>query len=204
MNRRPARLLLVMTTTTLLAVPGAAAAADEIGLSRDGRTWSAELAEPLFDPAFRWVPGDVETASFLVRNQAADTGDLTIDVIGTRVDTLLETGDLEVATRAGDGDWVAVSEPGTHRLSRTTVAAGAQERVDVRVSFDPASTNASQLTQLALRFTVRLSDSRAGSDAGAGLLPDTGAPRVAGLLVVAVGAVVGGLVLASRKENRRG
>ena len=52
-------------TAATAAPPGGA-----IELSVDGQTWSADLAADLFDPAFRWVPGDTETASLLMRSRA--------------------------------------------------------------------------------------------------------------------------------------
>lgn len=217
MTRLLLGLLLALAATGTLASP--AHAADELGLSRDGTSWSGSLDEPLFDPAFRWVPGDEEIESFFVRNQSSDAGELEIDLLGTPVDSLLETGDLEVATRVEGGRWVGVSETGYQPLSRARVAAGDSRRVDVRVRFDEASTNQSQETRLAFDFRVRLSqalpgdgsDGDAGDDGdadgdtdGSGVLPATGAPSSAWLLVFATSCVVVGGVLASRTEHRDG
>jgi len=69
MTRRLA-LRVVLCGACLVAPAAPARAADELGSSTDGRTWVSSLATPLFAPSFRWVPSDVETASFYVRNQA--------------------------------------------------------------------------------------------------------------------------------------
>ena len=62
----------ITTAALILLTATPAVAADEIGLSSDGFSWGSTLPQPLFDPAFRWVPGDRETASFWVRNQSGD------------------------------------------------------------------------------------------------------------------------------------
>ena len=166
MTRLLVGLLLALVATWTLASP--ALAADELGLSRDGTTWSGSLDGPLFDPAFRWVPGDEEIESFFVRNQSRDGGDLEIDLLGTPVDSLMETGDLEVSTRVDGGPWVGVSETGYQPLSRARVAAGDSQRVDVRVRFDPTSANQSMETRFAFDFRVRLSQALPGDRDGDG------------------------------------
>jgi hypothetical protein len=197
------RLLVAALVLTLTAAP--AHAADELGLSRDGVTWAPELADPLFDSSVRWVPGDVRAESFFVRNQTALDGRLSIDILGTSIHTLLDTGDLDIDAQGAGGAWVAVSTPGTHRLlSEGSVPAGSARKVVVTVRFDSASTNASQLKSLELAFRVRLvqdvagdgSDDPGGSgDSGDGssILPGTGAPSmwwgIAGLMTLGIGVV---------------
>ena len=139
----------------LTAAP--AQAADELSFSRDGVTWAAELADPLFDSSVRWVPGDERTESFYVRNETAQTGRLAIDILGTPVHTLLGTGDIDIDAQGAGGDWTSVSTPGAHRLlSDGSVPADSARRVDVTVHFDSASTNESQLKSLELAFRVFL------------------------------------------------
>ncbi|KQY59141.1 hypothetical protein ASD11_05995 [Aeromicrobium sp. Root495] len=220
MKRHLLRLLVM--AMTLLAAPVAAQAADELGLSTDGKTWSSSLTTPLFDPDMRWVPGDTETSAFWVRNQSQDRGTLEIDVLGSQVDSLLETGDLSVATRVGNGRWTSISTPGRQELSRATVAARDVQKVAVRVSFDPLSPNFSQLKDLRLNFEVRLtqfSDVAAGGagldgngdgngakgdgDGGGlrGLLPDTGT-EIGLTWALLAGVLLGGGLLLISTKNR--
>jgi hypothetical protein len=180
------RLLAVALVLLLTAAP--AHAADELGLSRDGVTWTPQLTDPLFDSSVRWVPGDVRSESFFVRNQSSADGRLSIDILGTSIHTLLDTGDVDIDAQGAGGAWVVVSSPGTHRLlSEGSVPAGGVREVVVTVHFDPASTNVSQLKSLELAFRVNLvqdvaadgsdgSDGADGDDDGSGILPDTGAP----------------------------
>jgi LPXTG-motif cell wall-anchored protein len=184
-------------------------------LSRDGVTWTPELVDPLFDSSVRWVPGDERTESFFVRNDSAQAGRLAIDILGTPVHTLLDTGDLDIDAQGAGGAWVSVSTPGTHRLlSDGSVPADDARRVDVTVHFDSASTNVSQLKSLELAFRVSLvqdvdedgsdsdgSDGSDDSDDASGLLPDTGAPSpwwaLGGLVTLGIG------LLMSRRTPRR-
>lgn len=187
-----------------------ASAANELGLSSNGTTWSATLPTPLFDPAFRWVPGDVEESSFYVRNQSSETGVLRVDMMDTAVRSLMETGDLEVAARVGAADWVAVTTAGAQTLVEDEqIPAGGVRRVDVRVSFDPLSPNTSQAQLFDLRFDVNLSQEASvlppagpgdGDGDGSGTdnngnLPGTGSTLSRGLLLLAVTLCAGGLGL---------
>jgi hypothetical protein len=200
------RLFVAGMVMMLTAAP--AQAANELGLSRDGITWAPELADPLFDSSVIWVPGDVRSESFFVRNQTQLDGRLSIDILGTSIHTLLDTGDLDIDAQGAGGAWVSVSTPGTHRLlSEGSVPAGSARKVVVTVHFDPASTNESQLKSLELAFRVRLvqdltadgsdgSDGSGGSgdsDDGSSMLPGTGAPPmwwgIAGFAALGVGVV---------------
>lgn len=194
--------------------PGPAFAADEIGLSNDGVHWSPDLATPLFDPGFRWVPGDRETASFWVRNQSEDGARLEIVVLGDGIDSLMTTGDLSVTIGSENGGASSTMTTGRQLLSSRPVEAGETERIDVTIAFDSAATNQSQVKALDLRFEVRLTQSLAGSDdhsddsddgddAGrVGVLPGTGGASwwllPAGWLSVAAGWLA---VLAVRRRE---
>lgn len=199
---------------------GSAHASDEIGLSTDGSTWASILPEPLFASAIRWVPGDSRTESFFVRNQASDDGDLSVRVLASAQDDLMETGDLRISARSGEGPWSRVDEPGTHVLVERVLAPGERERVDVRVDFDPASTNVSRLRSLDLQLDARLTrsvpdpagerdekalvgDEEIVSDAGerfgvGGLLPGTGGAAFWLLLLAGAAAVAGAATLTHR------
>lgn len=138
-----------------LAGAGALGAAAEIGLSRDGVTWSERLAEPLFDPGLRWVPGDRRTAEFHVRNQTSDPALLAVELTTSAPDDLVVTGDLTITARTPGGTSTAADAPGTTRLvTDAPLAPGAALPVSVTVEFDAGSPNRSQ--GLALTFGLRV------------------------------------------------
>ncbi len=187
----------------LLLAPTAASAQDaRIGLSSDGVTWVGSLDAPLFDPGFTWVPGDEQVRSFYVRNQSVDPAVLSVEILGRSSDSLIETGDLAVSARGGDGPWTQTTAPGTHVLvSSVDASTGDPRRIDVQVAFDPASTNVSQVRQLDLDLRVTLRQVGIGDD-GSGVLPTTGGPAllwaVTGLFLVALGIVT---TRTRQKEN---
>ena len=220
---------LVVLGGVVIAVSASAApavAADELGLSRDGKNWSSTIGGPLIGGPVRWVPGDSSTARFYVRNQAGDVGDLTVDVTGTRAGSLLDSGDIHIAARGGGGPWTSVNQGGTHRLvTSPRIPAGETRAVDVRVSLDPAATNGSQFLSADLYFRVTLTDASimdgptpgsvvggptpvvdgrasVGDElaAGGGKLPGTGSPELgwfAGFGAILVGI---GLALTRRRQ----
>jgi hypothetical protein len=154
---------LVAAASTVVLWPIAAHAADELELSNDGATWASSLPAPLFDSNFHWVPGDRQERSFWVRNRSHDGAVLDIAVLGTTVDSLLDTGDLDVEVRAGNGAWHSTDQAGRHELvSSMPVAAGQREKVTVAVDLDAASVNQSQVKKLALSFEVRLTQDVTG------------------------------------------
>ncbi|NRQ50535.1 LPXTG cell wall anchor domain-containing protein [Aeromicrobium stalagmiti] len=196
----------------LVLILGAAlpAAADpEVGLSDDGVTFGPRLTEPLYDPAVVWVPGDERVRTFYVRNESDDDARLSIDVLGSTVDSLMDTGDLSVSARGDGGPWQGVSTAGTHRLvSGVDLPSGDVSRVDVEVALDPTSVNSSQRRRLDVDFRVRLVQKPAGvEDAGEtvdppdGLLPDTGGP-VTWVVLVAACLIGGGTILTSRRHEK--
>ncbi|VXB39964.1 hypothetical protein [Aeromicrobium sp. 9AM] len=191
----------VALTVLVIGAASPAAADTEIGLSVDGATWAPTLTAPLFDPDLRWVPGDTRSATFYVRNQSDDVATLSVDVLGTALHTLLDTGDLRISAR-GDGiDWRATSRPGTHRLvSDVAVPAGASTPIDVTVALAPGSSNESMRRQLDLRFRLSLTQRSAVGPDGGGL-PDTGAPG-AWDLVLGIALVAGGIIATSRRPER--
>lgn len=208
MNRFLARLAgvaLILAATS--ASP--ATAAGELGLSLDGVNWASSITDPLFDPSFRWVPGDSETETFYVRNQGGSAGDLAVDVIGSQAGALLDSSDLHITARGGGGDWVTVSESGTHRLlTAPDIADGAEAPIDVNVSFDGASPNQTQLLAADLAFRITLSESSPGgpdngSDGG-GLLPGTGAPELGWLIAIGAALIGIGLAFVSRRREQVG
>lgn len=208
-------LVAIVAGSCLLASP--VHAAEEIGLSNDGVTWSSTLERPLFDPAFRWVPGDSETASFYVRNQGPSSALLAIAARSADTDELLEHDDIRLRARAAGGDWVAIENGVASRsLTSQSLRRGASTQVQVNATFDPASTNQSQTKVLRLDFVVTLADHRAlePPDAADGsadesssiptgvgaALPSTGSPL--GILGLMIGALL--VLLGGHLARRRG
>lgn len=203
-------LTIAMSAALLLAAVVAAAPAradDEIGLSPDGTVWYDALRRPLFDPAFRWVPGDADTASFYVRNGSPTAAELTIEVRGADGADLLADDDVEITARAAGGQWFAL-ENGTPSpwLTNRAIDQGGQVRVDVRVRFLWQAPNSTMLDRLPLDFEVRLvgagaSDGDTGSDGPNGLLPDTGS--LVSRVVIWLAAILIGCGLALLAARRR-
>lgn len=205
------------------SVPTAAQAADELGLSADGVSWGPTLDGPLFDPDFRWIPGDQKFTSFWLRNQSATPALLDIDVMGTDTDALLRTGDLEVAVRVGDGPWVTTRQSGRQSLAAAVpVDTGQERQVTVSVQLDAAATNTSQVQRWDLRFEARLTedtsvlgdeqdtdpsdddddDESASGREGSGWLPGTGG-QAWWLLPAGAGLVGLGAALVKRRRAER-
>jgi hypothetical protein len=212
-----ARLGLMIAAATVLLGLGIApsSAANELGLSPDGVTWGDALPGPLFDPAFRWVPGDSEIRTFYVRNQSSDDGVLNVTLLTGPVETLVDTGDLRVSARVGSDAYTSATAAGAHLLvNQVPVAAGEVRKVSVKVDFDPASTNQSQQLRLDLHFKVSLtqdttavqppSNGGNGNGGGGAGLPNTGTVLTPWMLLLA-GVLVGsgiGLIGFARRGSR--
>ena len=204
-----------------LGVPPASAAG-ELGLSPDGATWGSALPGPLFDPSFRWVPGDSEVRSFYVRNQSGDDGVLDVTLLTGPVETLIDTGDLKISAKVGNGDYTAAGTAGSHRLiNQVPVPSGAVRKISVKVDFDPASTNQSQRLRLDFHFNVDLSqdtsvvqpptDNGGNGNGGNGAngnggngngLPGTGTTIEPWMLLVGAGLVASGLGMIGAARRR--
>lgn len=203
----------VLVTGCVLAAAPARAAAP-IGLSPDGTHWGEQLAEPLFDPAFRWVPGDSETATFYVRNQAAGGADLRVDVRDEHGDPNLGRA-MSFAARVPGGQWVDLQRHGASQLLDTAaLGRGESLRVDLRATFDRAANDPTQDESVAVRIGVTLSAAQAGpgprppGQQNIGVLASTGSAVqqwmlwLAAILVgIGLALVVGGR---RREVNRHG
>lgn len=205
--REARRFVLGVVATLALVTSGIGAPAwadDEVGLSLDGATWSSELNAQLFDPGFRWVPGDVETAAFWVRNRGPSGATLTIALQADDPDRLLAPQDFAIDARAGQGRWVSLANGvPSEELTAQSIAQGDQARVELRVAFSTASQNQSQLRRLPLRFRVRLSEGRPSGDSPrADELPAAGAAASVWLVWVAAGMIGSGLALVLRSRTR--
>lgn len=207
-RRRTPILLLVPFLLLGLLWPAPAEAAEEIGLSRDGVTWTSELTVPLFEPERRWVPGDDEVRTFWLRNEGPSAASLTIEALSPGGDALL-AADVAFSVRVDGGTWtpldLAVPEPD---LTVEPLEVGRGVPVQIRAVFDPASTNPTQ--ELVLPLTLRISLSGDVADevgAGAvddqgGLLPGTGASLgLEALLAASAMCAVGALLIAGRSSR---
>jgi hypothetical protein len=208
-----------LVATVAAVVAGVAAPAhadDEIGLSVDGVTWSTQLAAPLFPPGFLWVPGDVEEATFLVRNDGPSAGELTVDVIAEDPDAFLASDALVLEARLGNGTWTDV-QPGTTRVdpAQFAVAEGQSTSVTVRGTFLPEATaQEDSIVPFRVRVTMSGDGDVGGVDAGDGggevggvddgILPDTGSPIALGLLWLVAGLIGAGVALVLPRRQRRG
>ncbi|MFT4188474.1 MAG: hypothetical protein QM621_07805 [Aeromicrobium sp.] len=165
----------------LLLVSSPARAAEEIGVSRDGVTWSQTLPTPLFDPSVRWVPGDVRTSTFYVRNDGSSAAYLTVAARGADDDRLLADDDIALRARVAGGDWTPLENGASGiALTEQSIARGEVAEIDVEAAFAWESANQSQTKQLALRFDVRLTAAEASD--GGGVDPDEGDPDDSGLV----------------------
>lgn len=216
------RSLAATAALATLVVVGAAAPAsadDEIGLSRDGVSWSHQLDAPLFDDAFVWVPGDVEQESFLVRNDGPSDGELAVDLLAEDPDGLLASEAFLLEARVGTGEWVEVGA-GTTAVTPTVldVPEGARTRVTVRGTFQPETTDhMDEIAPFRVRVTLSEGGDVGGEDDGNGggevggqdALPDTGSPLGSAVIWVAAALIGAGIALVrpgreNRKEVARG
>ena len=208
---------------SVLGFAAPASAAGELELSPDGVTWAAGLPAPLFDPAFRWVPGDSETASFYVRNQSSDAGVLNVIMLPAQFGDLMASGDLTVSAQVDGGSFVgATSADNSHSLIvDAAVPAGAVRKINVRIDFNPLSGNTTENRQVGLAFDVNLSQAgtvvlapttgNGGSGSGGpkhhahhpGLLPGTGNDVSLSMILLAALLCVGGAGLALFSQRPR-
>lgn len=214
--RRAIRVATALVAALMVTSGARVTAADEIGFSDDGVTWSTQLAEPLFDPAVRWVPGDTRTATFFVRNQTDDPALLAIDVIATDTGGLLATGAITITATESGSTMTRVDSAGTHRLvSDTELRSGAAADVAITVRFDPGSNDQTQALAFELQVEAILAQDTAAlspsggdnppvtpPDGSAPDLPTTGAAFIRPLAVAAtVFLTLGSLTVAARRRR---
>jgi hypothetical protein len=213
------RSLAAIAAAATLGVVGAAAPAfadDEIGVSRDGVSWSRQLDAPLFDDGFVWVPGDVEQASFLVRNDGPSAGELTVDVLAEDPDELLVSDAFTLEARVGTGPWAEVLDGSTTlEPAVLDVPEGARTRVTVRGTFDPATTDhMDEIAPFRVRVTLSEDGDIGGEDDNNGDgdgdvggaedgLPDTGSPLASGTIWIAAALIGAGIALVRPGRERR-
>ena len=140
-------------------------------VSLDGVVWTESIETPLFDPDVRWVPGDVRTARFFVRNNRDEQGNLQVILQRPVRDELLDTGFLSVAARADNGEWTEVASGGRHVLvDSEDVESAEQMAVELRASMDFDAPNRTMIlaSDLDLRVTLTQSGVVEGDTGGTG------------------------------------
>jgi len=201
-----------LLTLIAVAIGAAPARADgEIGLSTDGAVWADVLSAPLFDRPGHWVPGDVETRSFYVRNNGPSDARLTVSLLTQDPDHLVSDDDVALSARVAAGGWTRLRNgQDVAPLVRDAVGQEREVRVDVRASLRWASSNASMVQQVPLRVVVTLRQDGPLADADDGpdgTLPDTGSLVAWWVIGGAVLSVVLGVVLVvlgRRRQKRDG
>jgi hypothetical protein len=186
-------------------VPAMASGAPDgaVELSADGTTWSKDLAADLFDPNLVWVPGDVGTATLYVRSLACQTGAGRADITLGPQSAVLVT-DLAVRSRVDEGAWTGSSAPSF------TVTAGQVTRIDVEVTYQPGSGNASQARTVPMTVVVTVSCDAAvlpdGRSGGSGarstrsVLASTGS-ATAGVVLAGLALVLAGAALRATRTR---
>ncbi|WP_183092321.1 hypothetical protein [Nocardioides stalactiti] len=198
----------VLAPVAFATAAGPARAADDpIALSADGVTWGHALSSPLFTRDHVWVPGDVQTRSFYVRNDGPTGARLTVALQAGDSDRLLSDRDLALSARAATGPWTRVRNGGdVAPLVRDALEQGESVRVDLRASFRWRSTNESMVDQVPLQVVVVLrQDGHLTDDETDVTLPGVGSTVPWWLLTVAVCCLLGGvtIVLISRHREER-
>ena len=173
--RLPVRLALFVALTSLaLGLAASPSQADDaaqpdrnaLQVSLDGVTWTESIRQPLFDPAVRWVPGDIRTARFFVRNAKPESGDLRVVLERPTRDALLDTGFLSVAARAGDGPWTEIESGGRHELiDGAAVESLEEEIVFLRASLAADAPNGTMVLATDLDLTLTLTQEGIVDDA---------------------------------------
>lgn len=212
------RLLAALATAAALlaSTVATAAAADEAQVSLDGRHWTGRISTPLFDPAFRWVPGDDDVKTFFVRNDGPSTARVTVEVDTGDPDHWIREDGLALSARVDGGAWASLRNGGqVGELVEDALRQGRQARVDVRVDFPATATDASERDRLPFSFRVTLVQAGPVGDAGQGAgglgglgggLADTGTTLRMWLVWLAAGLISSGLALLAgrRRESSHG
>lgn len=209
-------LIAIVPATAHADASFAAAPNSMIELSADGIAWSSELADPLFDPAILWVPGDSLTATFFVRNLAETNGWITAeaDRLGS-TQPLAET-DLSLAIRITGGEWQELGG-GARTSNLGIVQPGvAPTEVELRATMAPDAGNDTQRGNARFAIHVHLREAVDDHAAGSPSVPvnsglaESGAarPMQAGVIwwwVAAAAIGVGtALVVDPSQKGRRG
>lgn len=146
-----------------------AVAADELGLSLDGVTWTEALTMPLFDPDMVWVPGDVEDGQFFFRNQSTDEATYQVSATIEDAGELLAQGDMVLSAAVNGGPWqpaANINGEDTVLLAEGDISPDEVITMGLQVEFLTTSGNRSQRQQLILASRVLLTADTVEIDPG--------------------------------------
>ena len=149
------RAALALVAGVGLVVPATAVAdptvpTDRLGLgTSETGPWATSLSAPLFDPTFRWVPGDTMTSGFWAYNRSSDSTEFRITLL-PHERALLDSGEFEMHVRAGDDRWEPVRSAWA---APRPLAAGEKMHIQVRASLPASASNATKT--LAFGFDIR-------------------------------------------------
>jgi hypothetical protein len=163
MKTRLAGLLVVVLTVVALTIPQPASAARRwqgLLLSTDGRNWTPSLQLPLFERDVVLVPGTEELRTFYVRNQSRGAARLSVTVLVSNSNGLLERSGLTMGVRTNTGRYHRIRRTGQHKVAHLRLARGKMVPVTVRVLLRPRAGNMTMdgLYQFVVR--VRLTGNR--------------------------------------------
>lgn len=205
---------LLLGVVGVLTAP-AAYAAEELGLSWDGREWSDRLVGPVLPQDGAWVPGEERAGRFHARNRTDDPARLRVRLESDGRPTAFSGRYLHADLRVGAGEWRRVLPRAREGAAvPVTLPPGEDVPVRLRVRFDADAPNRTQRQTVDLTVVLTLTgdqDAGAGTDPRPdpgqdrgqdGLLPGTGAPPVAGLAIA--GAVLIGTGIAVLRRRREG
>lgn len=203
----------VLTVLVVVAMTSAAAAArpgirskdgsDNLALSLDGHTWRHAITTPLFAPATRWVPGDVRTERFFVRNDGPTGAGLTVAARVRDAHGLYAGDRLRLQVQTAGGEWARLrTGPVGTRIGH--LHRSASTRVRVRARFVGGAGNPTMERNFSFRLAVRLTQGPrdAAPDDDGGALPDTGAPDLTIAAALALLLLTGGVVLTTRDSRK--
>jgi hypothetical protein len=137
---RLAGLLVMVLTAVALTIPQPASAARRwqgLLLSTDGRHWTPSLQLPLFDEDVVLVPGIEQLRTFYVRNQSRGAARLSVTVLVTNSNGLLERSGLTMGVRTNTGRYHRIRHTGQHQVTHLRMARGKMVPVTVRVLLRP-------------------------------------------------------------------
>jgi len=147
----------MVAVLSMLGAPSTAAPKtwSKLLLSRDGHTWSRTLKTPLFPKRVVWVPGDVDTRKFYIRNKSGGRARLGIVIRLNDKSKMVKAHQLQLLVKVGTARWVEVARSG-QQLVKVGMSSGAIKRVLVRVRLRSTANNSTMRKREPFSFTVRL------------------------------------------------
>lgn len=188
---RTRRVIVAALACLLVTAPATAGAADGLQVSADGHTWGDQLADPLFAPHRRWIPGESVISDVAVRQGGAQSAAVAVRAQLTGDAELIGPSGLKVSARLPGQDWQdlppCVAVPITDLLPRDQAAS-----IQIRVLLPWSAPNSTRNRTAELGLTVLAVDAAAGptdarrgcadggdpiSSPGPGAEPSSGSPE---------------------------